>query len=140
MPYDLVNGQRLPLTKRPDGRYAMTLSMARFGGLLVGFFPEPIARLDLAVPTEAKVGQAVHARATIMGTTKPVPGVVTVSFTLEDPKGNVSVVSGVRPTRDGTAAFDWTPASNDPAGTWTIEASELASGKTAKRTFRLAAQ
>ena len=58
-------------------------------------------------------------------------GAIAVEFVLRDPKGNQSVISGVRATKDGQGTFDWTPAVNDPVGIWTLEATELASGKTA---------
>jgi len=51
---------------------------------------------------------------------------------LRDPAGRQSVVSDVRATSDGQAVFDWTPALNDPPGLWTLQATELASGKQAR--------
>ena len=137
VPYDLVGGRKIPVSKTPDGRYNLTLSMERFGGILVAFLPEEITGVTLEAPAGPKRGQPCEARATVRGTSKPVPGVISVAFTLKDPRGNVSPVSGVRATQNGQAAWAWTPAVNDPAGRWTLEATELASGHTARATLAL---
>ena len=68
---------------------------------------------------------------------RPVPGVLAVEFTLTNPQGNVSPVSGVRQARNGAAAFDWAPAVNDPAGTWTMTATELVTGRKADAAVRV---
>jgi len=51
---------------------------------------------------------------------------------LRDPAGRRSVVSDTRATYHGQVVVDWTPAINDPVGPWTLQATELASGKTAR--------
>ncbi|MHB9026456.1 MAG: hypothetical protein ACYC7E_20150 [Armatimonadota bacterium] len=137
VPYDLVAGKIVPVTKTTDGQFALTLSMERFGGALVTFLSGDITALKLAAPQTAKAGIPVQATATILAGAKPVPGVLSVEFTLKDPAGNDSVISGVRGTANGKAAFTWTPAVNDLPGVWTLEATELASGKTAQVKIRL---
>jgi uncharacterized protein YfaS (alpha-2-macroglobulin family) len=64
-------------------------------------------------------------------------GVLAMEFTLTDPQGKMSPVSGVRQAQKGVATFDWTPAVNDPLGAWTLTATELVTGKTVKRTFKV---
>jgi hypothetical protein len=136
VPYDLVAMKPVPYKRLADGRYELSLSMERFGGMLVVWLPETVQRLNLSVPAAAKVGQPWQATATILGG-KPAPGVLAVEFTLTDPQGQVSPVSGVRQAQTGAARFDWTPAVNDPLGTWTVEARELVTGKTAKGTVKV---
>ncbi len=137
VPYDLVGGRKIPMSKTPDGRYTLTLAMERFGGMLVAFLPEEITGVTPEAPARPKRGQPCEARATVRGTSRPIPGVISVAFTLKDPRGSVSPASGVRATQDGSAHWQWTPAVNDPAGRWTLEAMELASGHTARVTLAL---
>lgn len=137
VPYDLVSGKKLPLVKTSSGHYALTLSMERFGGVLVAWYPSEITGVELSGAKTATANQAVRLTAMIMGQGNAIPGIVPVEFTLWDPKGNTSVVSSVRGTKDGAAIFEWTPAINDPAGTWTLEATELASGKTSRTQIAL---
>ncbi len=137
VPYDLLEGRKVPVTKAAQGGHLLTLSMERFGGTLLAFFPEEITGVELGAPARLKREQPCRVRATVLGKSKPVPGAVSVAFTLRDPDGNASVASGVRATEDGSAAWEWVPAVNDTAGKWTIEAEELASGRTASATMAL---
>jgi uncharacterized protein YfaS (alpha-2-macroglobulin family) len=59
------------------------------------------------------------------------PGAVPVEITLTDPVGKRILLSGVRATENGGVVFKWMPAINDPEGTWTLRATELASGRSA---------
>jgi hypothetical protein len=88
------------------------------------------------VPRRAQPLATVRATATLKGG----GGALPVEFTLKNPSGRESVVSGVRATTGGRAVFEWTPAGNDPAGNWTLTATELATGKSVKRTIQLAAK
>jgi hypothetical protein len=131
-PYDLVSGKKVPVAKTASGRYAITLSMQRFGGALVAWLPSQIACVKLSVPAATVANQPVRCKATVSGQDRPIAGVIAVEFVLRDPAGRQSVVSDVRATSNGQAVFDWTPAVNDPAGPWTLQATELASGKQAR--------
>lgn len=136
VPYDLVAMKKIPCKKLADGRYELSLSVERFAGMLVAWLPEEIQRVSLNSPAAAKVGQVYKASATIMGG-KPAPGVLAVEFILTGPNGKAYPVSGVRQANTGSAAFEWTPAVNDPLGTWALEARELVTGKTAKGNLKL---
>lgn len=136
-PYDLVGGKKVPVAKTASGRYAITLSMERFGGALVAWLPNQIASVKLSAPETATANQPVRVTATVSCQDRPVPGAIAVEFLLRDPAGKPSVVFGVRATKDGHAVFQWTPAVNDPPGPWTLHATELASGKTAQNTIEL---
>jgi hypothetical protein len=130
-PYDLVAGRKLRAVKTPSGRYRLALAMQRFGGALVAWLPAEIQRVEVSAPETACAGRAVRAAATVFGSDRPIAGLVAVEFVLREPSGSVSVASDVRATTAGRAGFDWTPAVNDTPGRWTLEATELASGKTA---------
>jgi len=131
VPYDLINGKKLDVAKTADGRFAVPLSMDRFGGELVAWYPSEITEVKLSVPTTASANQPVHVVATVMGGDKPLAGVVPVEFIWHDPNGKESIMSGVRAAKNGEATFNWTPAVNDIAGSWTLQVNELASGKSA---------
>ena len=131
-PYDLVGGKKVPVVKTAAGRYAITLSMQRFGGALVAWLPSRIASLELSAPAAAVAIQSVRFKATVSSQDHPTVGAIAVEFVLRDPAGRPSVVSDVRATSNGQAVFDWTPAVNDPPGLWTLQSAELASGKQAR--------
>jgi len=132
IPYDLMRSVRLETRPAADGKQTMTLSMDRFGGTLVAWLPAEIKELRLEADPAAQAGQLWKATADV-----GVKGPITVEFTLTDPKGNKSVVSGVRATTDGKATFEWTPAINDLPGDWKFQARETASGKTQEITLKL---
>ena len=138
VPYELVRGRRLAVSRTKGGRYAVTLDMERFGGALVAWLPNEIRSLKVESPKMAMANQPVSIRATVCAENKPVGGPIPVEFVLWDPKGKRSVVSGVRATQNGSADFQWTPAVNDPSGAWTLQVNELASGKTARTIITLA--
>ncbi|MBI4023885.1 MAG: hypothetical protein HY360_02830, partial [Verrucomicrobia bacterium] len=143
VPYDLVTGRMLPVTKTKDQRQSLTLSMERFGGALVAWLPEPITSLNLDAPKRAKPFELVRVTATVLcgrklfWGRKPALGALPVSFVLKDPGGAESVISGVRATKDGQAVFEWTPAVNDKPGKWTVIATDLAIERRTERAIKL---
>jgi hypothetical protein len=135
VPYDLVAMKMVPYKVLADGRYQLSLSMERFGGMLVAWLPAKIDHVTLFAPP-AKAGRPWQATAAI-NDGKPGQGILAVEFTLTDPQGKVSPVSGVRQAVSGRATFDWTPAGNDPLGAWTVTATELVTGKSVRETVRV---
>ena len=134
MPYDLVAGKRLAVEKDGDGG-EFWVEMERLGGTLVAFYPEPVEKVAIEVPKAARPLQDVKIRVRVDGKSGPVPGVVPIEIRFADPKGVVHVISGNFATRDGVYTLHWTPAVNDPLGSWTVRAKELASGRTAQATL-----
>jgi hypothetical protein len=132
VPYDLIAGRPVPVEQSAAGA-TLDLVMERFGGTLVAFLPEPIARVTIAGPSTAAAAQEVRFRVQVLGNRTPLPGALPVAIVLTDPAGASSVLSGVRATENGAVEFAWTPAVNDLKGKWTLTATELASGKTARQ-------
>ena len=66
------------------------------------------------------------------------PGVVPFEVALRGPDGKRHPPSGVHTMIDGAMSVQWTPARNDPPGTWTVTVRELLSGLRAERTIELA--
>jgi hypothetical protein len=131
VPYDLVSSRPMAITKNVEGSEAITVSMERFGGVLVAWMPGEIGSLGLSVARKFGACAKLTVKAEIRGGRQKTATrvVVGVSFVLRDPSGKEHLASGVRATKEGVAEWSWTPAMNDPIGSWTLEATELASGK-----------
>lgn len=133
VPYDLVRGGKLELS----GPGGVKLRMSRLGGALIAWLPQAITGLALDAPERTRAREPVQLRAALQSGAEAAPGVLPIQFTLSDPKGRVALESGVRVTRAGVAVLEWTPAVNDPPGTWTITAKDLAAGFSATRRIQL---
>jgi len=134
VPYDLWKGERLETSADKDGT-SMSLSMDRFGGTLVAFYPSPIEQVAIECPKQAEPMQAVKVEVSVTGGAGPMPGTVPVEIELLDPNGDRSPLSRIIGTEKGKCTFQWTPAENDLAGNWTITARECASGMHADATI-----
>lgn len=139
VPYDLWRGQ--PLEVRPEEQgVSLPLSMDRFGGTLVAFYPHPIQQITMACPPRAKPRQPVPVEVTVTGQAGPLPGTVPVEIVLLDPHGQRSPLSRTIGTEQGKCHWEWTPAVNDPVGTWTITARQAAAGTETKAAIVLGSQ
>lgn len=141
VPYDLVAMSRIPVERDGD-RSSMTVRMERFGGSLVAWFPAPLRAVAVRTrPPSDGDGEVVFTVSCVAGEGReasdevPARGVIPYEFDLRDPEGAPHALSSVRVLRDGSDEVRWTPARNDPAGTWTVGVRELASGLTASGTF-----
>jgi hypothetical protein len=144
IPYDLVSMSRIAV-QRVDGSDQFTLSMPRFGGTLVAWMPCVIEGVNLESPAVAHPGERVAFAATCVssalsgdGQQTMTPGVVPFEVALRGPDGKRHPPSGVHTMIDGAMSVQWTPARNDPPGTWTVTVRELLSGLRAERTIELA--
>jgi hypothetical protein len=131
IPYDLLRGRALQVTRTDGGKYRVPLQMRRLGGVLIAWLPAAITALSLEAPARVHAGDALQLRARVQSANGVVPGAVPVSFELRDPAGRLALESGVRATHAGVAALAWTPAVNDVPGAWTLKATELASDRSA---------
>jgi hypothetical protein len=129
VPYDLWKGGRVDV-RSEDGKAVLPVSMDRFGGTLIAFYPRPIAAVTLNAPKEAKPMQTVSIEANVSDEGGAVSGCVPVEIKLIRPDSELSPLSRVVGTEKGKASINWTPAVNDPMGKWQVTATELASGKT----------
>lgn len=131
VPYDLLRGRALPVTRTERGTFRVPLQMRRLGGVLIGWLPAVITAIKLQAPARVHAGDALQLRARVQSGDALVAGAVPVSFELRDPAGRLALESGVRATHAGAAELAWTPAVNDAPGYWTVKATELASGRSA---------
>lgn len=127
VPYDLLRSRRLDA---PDGR-TLNLSMDRFGGVLIAFYPEAIETVSIDCPPVVGAIETATVKVTVSGRSGPMRGTVPVEIVLTDPRGERSPLTGVRGTEEGVCSLTWIPAVNDPAGAWTVSAVEQASGREA---------
>ena len=93
--------------------------------------------MTVETPAASEPMKEISATVRVMGRNGPVAGAVPVEIALTDPAGKPSLLSGVRATENGTLVFRWTPAVNDPQGTWGLKVTELASGKGATSRIEL---
>jgi len=136
VPYDLVSGRRVP-TRDAEGGTTLSLTMERFGGALIAFYSDALERVAIRGPSPLGALQAGVFRIEVLGKGGPLPAPVPVEVVLTDPTGRVNGLSGVCAAKRGVVEFRWTPAVNDPKGTWTLRATELASGKAAVHRARV---
>ncbi len=136
VPYDLCAGRRIPVDS--DGTAAtFNVSMERMGGALVAFYPEEIAKLELAAPSTARPMEETAVAVKVSGKGALVPGAVPIRLDIVAPDGKISPLSGNYATKDGVFELKWTPAVNDMKGAWKIKAEELAGGNKCEASVNL---
>lgn len=131
--YDLVARRQVPAERTADG-VAFPVSLGPGGGGIFMVSDRPLAavRIDAGTATGARRSVRV---AVVDEADQPLDAVVPVEVRLLDPEGRPSELDGYHAATGGVLelAYDWAP--NDLPGTWTLEATELASGKTARATL-----
>lgn len=126
--YDLV--QHRPVVTRPTASgLQFDLSLGPGGGVVYLLTSQKIAAVQLAAPAKAKRGAPVAVALTVADSKgAPVAAVVPVKVEITDAQGQPAELSGAYGAKGGKLSLSLTPASNDAPGTWTIKATELASG------------
>jgi hypothetical protein len=124
---DLWTGQRLPVTKLPDGRAQVTISMERLGGTLLGLYPSAPAKVAVqAFPGEVKRGERGALDLRVFGEDQRLlRGLLPVRVEYRDPQGQVARTETLA-LRDGRAVLRFFPAKNEAVGAWTVTATDLA--------------
>lgn len=132
--YDLVGQRRLTWDK--DGLH---LEMERFGGSLVAFVEAPIDSIAISSPKPPVRGREVLIEASLKvagGAT--LDATLPVRFELFGPDGKPWFGNRFVASVNGIARLSWTPALNDPAGTWTLRVTQTAAGVEAITSMELA--
>jgi hypothetical protein len=136
IPYDLLRGEGLGIRDK-NGRKSLTLTMERFGGTLIAFYPEVIRSVRIDGPGEVQRMKETAFTIRVQGTSGPTGGSVPLKVRFLKPSGEEYVTSGNYATENGAFAFTWLPPVNAPAGIWTLEVTELASAKRASKSITL---
>jgi hypothetical protein len=136
IPYDLIRGRRLEFRKDNETS-ELTVEMDRWGGSLVAFYQQPVEQVRIDGPKSVEAMSEWTARITVAGASGPMAGTVPIEIAFTDPKGRPSVLCRSAGTEEGIIEFTWVPAINDIDGTWTLAATELASGISAEHRILL---
>lgn len=141
--YDLWNHRELELATPRNGWRTTSIEVELLGGALVALYPQRIGAFSSSSPpTEAKPGQPVTVTFSLSGRdAKPLNGQVPVEVRMYYPDGSEAWEYGQDALMtDGRLEVRWTPARNDPAGQWRIEARELCTGQKVSVTLNVAAR
>ncbi|MCE5240792.1 LamG domain-containing protein [bacterium] len=126
--YDLV-AHRAVATKPHAAGAQFDLTLGPGDGRVFLLTSQKLAAVQLKAPAKARRGGAVDVAVTVADAKgAPVAAVVPVKVDILDAKGQPAEFSGYYGAKDGKLALRLALAANDAPGTWTIRATELASG------------
>jgi hypothetical protein len=135
--YDLVE-HRPVAAKADNGRMLLDVALGPCDGRCYLVTSRPIEGLQLQVPDSIQRGKsAACSIAVVDAEGKPIDAVVPLEVTIRDARSAAAEFSGFYGAADGRVEIPLDIAQNDPAGVWTIEARDLASGRTATANFRV---
>lgn len=125
--YDVWTGKRLPLTRLPDGRATVPVTMERLGGTLLGLYSTAPAKVTIAAfPDTVKRGEWAALDVRAYGENgRLMTGLLPCRLRILDPQGHETSRTTIA-LRDGRYVMRFAPAKNDVVGKWTVEATELA--------------
>ncbi|MBU0610974.1 MAG: hypothetical protein KKI08_24045, partial [Armatimonadetes bacterium] len=127
--YDLWAGKRLAVTKLPDGRWQVPITMERLGGTLVALYASAPAKVGIqSFPAQVKQGGWSGVDLRLYGENgRLMDSLVPCRVRILDPQGQETWRATIA-LRDGRHVMRFAPAKNDVSGEWTIEITELAGG------------
>jgi len=126
--YDLV-GHRAVATKATAAGLQFDLSLGPGDGRVFLLTSQKLAAVQVAAPAKVKRGGTADVTVTVADAKgAPIGAVVPVRVEVLDAKGQPAELSGYYGAKDGKLSVRLAIAANDEAGTWTIKATELASG------------
>ncbi|MBU0608145.1 MAG: hypothetical protein KKI08_09660, partial [Armatimonadetes bacterium] len=120
---------RLAVTKLPDGRWQVPITMERLGGTLVALYASAPAKVGIqSFPAEVKRGGWTGVDLRLYGENgRLMDSLVPCRIRILDPQGQETWRTTIA-LRDGRHVMRFAPAKNDVSGEWTIEITELAGG------------
>jgi len=135
--YDLVAHKPVPVSRTTHG-LEFKADFGPGGGRLFMITPGKVANVHVAAPPKAKLGGHLKAVVSVTdGEGSPVNAVVPVRVEILDSRGRPAEFSGYYGAKDGRVSLKLELAPNDAPGTWTIKATELASGLSGAHTFQV---
>ena len=136
--YDMLQKKLLAHRKR-GGSDVFDVDLPAPGGKIIALLPQKVAGVQIHSPKQIRV-RGVPAKIHVLVTDangRPMTGAQPLHVAITDTEGNASEFSDYFASESGVLAFDLIPAMNDAAGTWTIEATELTAGLSAKTAFEI---
>ncbi|MEQ9409916.1 MAG: hypothetical protein RIK87_19425, partial [Fuerstiella sp.] len=134
--YDLRRGRELP-SEAVDGQLRVPLQLGPCDGQLLMFTDRPIRQVQLQTPDAAVPGDQIRLQVAVTDGQQAIDAVVPLQVRIVDPEGTEAEFTGYYAAANGKAVIEFDFASNDRLGVWQIQATELASGKTATSYVRL---
>ena len=136
--YDLLHHRAVENTVA-NGMMRWPVELEPGGGGLWLITDTPIQRLTIQAPTEARRASAITMQLIVTDNAgSAIDAVIPMEIRIADPDGRPAEFSGFFGAKDGTLELNLAFAPNDTLGTWTIEATELASGLRTRHFIRLA--
>ncbi len=127
--YDLVRHRPVATKETAEG-LEFGVSFGPGDGTVFLISPQRVAAIGLEAPERAALGATVDVTVTVTdGRDEPVQAVIPLHIQVLDPRGAEAEFSGYWAAKDGRVSLRLNPAINDPTGSWTLRATELASGK-----------
>lgn len=136
--YDAIRRKRI---ERAIGEKKFEIGLAAADGKLIAALPEPINEVRIEAPQQAKAGEAVTLRLTVLGESgNTIRGSLPLRVDIDDAYSRRTEWSRFTTTRrgnDGVCEFTFVPAINDALGNWTIRVTDLIGDKTARATIKV---
>ena len=132
--YDMLKRKKLPLKRKGDV-VNFPVELDALGGTMIAFTPSPFAKLEVAPPSEARLGEPAKVAVTLRNAKGQSPqGLQPVRVDIVDAKGKTHEDSDWIVLEDGVGELTFHPAWNDPAGDWKVRVTDLTAGLTAELT------
>jgi len=126
--YDGATGRRLPWTTAGPGEQRLTFTLGYGEGRLFSIIPYEVSAVSLQADVTVKAGEPLSLRVSVQ-TRGGAPGEHVLALSARDPQGREApAFSRVVRVVTGTETLRFATAVNDPAGKWTLTATDLASG------------
>jgi len=135
--YDLTTANRLNATIANDGAQ-FDVKLTEIGGTVIALYPKGIADLAVTVPKSAPRGETTRLSVQMVDTDGVAPGgIQPVRVTILDADGNTHEASDYYNLNNGMAVIEFSPALNDPLGTWTVAVDDLTAGLQEKTSIQI---
>lgn len=135
--YDLMARQKLNVQKL-DGRFRFEVALTEIGGTLIALYPRSVANLNVSIPAATRRGSKAYASICLVDAAGLAPaGVQPIRVSLRDAENRAHESSDYYLLQDGTVTVEFTPALNDPTGTWHFVVDDLTAGFRAEQAFEV---
>ncbi len=135
--YDLVNHRQVNVKRNVEG-LTIPFELQPCDGAILLAIPQSIDRVSITGETSLSREENTSVTVEVQDLyRKPVEAVIPLELKITDASGRIAEFSGYYAAVDGRLKVELDIAKNDPPGVWTIEARELASGKTAVHYLRV---
>lgn len=137
--YDLVRAREVP-TKALAGKTTLDVALEPCEGRVFLVTSRAIDSVRVEAPATARAGTAIPVRVAVLDAAgTPIDAVVPLRVDVRDPDGRAGEAEGFYGAVAGRLEVTLDFAANDARGTWTVRATDLASGREAVHYVRVGA-